>query len=33
LTEHLKTLETKISDATLDRFEKAFVALNKLLGK
>jgi hypothetical protein len=33
LTEHLKTLETKISDATLDRFEKAFLALNKLLGK
>jgi predicted ATPase len=31
LSEHLKTLEGKISDVTLDRFEKAFVALNKLI--
>jgi hypothetical protein len=31
LSEHLKTLEGKISDGTLDRFEKAFVALNKLI--
>jgi hypothetical protein len=33
LSEHLKTLEGKISDATLERFEKAFVALNKVIGK
>jgi energy-coupling factor transporter ATP-binding protein EcfA2 len=31
LSEHLKSLEGKISDATLDRFEKAFVALNKVI--
>jgi energy-coupling factor transporter ATP-binding protein EcfA2 len=32
-SEHMKTLEGKLSDATLDRFEKAFVALNGLIGK
>jgi len=33
LSEHMKALEAKISDAALDRFEKAFIALNKVLGK
>lgn len=30
-TENLSTLEAKIDDATFDRFEKVFIALNKLL--
>ena len=32
LSDHLKSFEGKISDATLDRFEKAFIALNKVIG-
>ena len=32
-SENLKTLEGKINDATLERFEKTFIALNKVLGK
>lgn len=33
LSEHMQTLEGMISDATLDRFERAFVALNKVISK
>jgi len=32
-SENLKTLEEKINGATLERFEKTFIALNKVLGK
>ncbi len=32
-SEHQKTLEAKIDDATLEHFEKAFEALNKVIGK